>query len=435
MAPIGHPSIQAPRGTLEGDEAHRTELESHPAALESVYSRITHSDFGEAHPTLGKILGGLAQVPSTALDIGLSAAVPRLGMMVPGTTLNRGAKIIGAGNEVAQDETGRQKEAQTELERQQTANLPESQELQRQRLTADLAEKGLRYNQEGKLEPIPEEELTPAQRVALNGDWKPVAGVAGPNGEPMEANDKTGMYRVAPGSGGSSVVSTDKTSGGVKGDLQRKLVEAYNRGDKAAVATYRQQLKDIDPAAESRLSLDFTKFAQGEKDKARQYSRQDVRDHDKAYVQPAEGIEKSFDMMDQAYNEYKAAKAKGQDLPTGAQSMLALSTHLSTTFGNVKGARVTKDMIHEHLGARSISDDALVAFQRLTNGDQLSPAQWEAFHNLIGQSRNLSWQTAVKEAVRKGIPIDFLPKDLQHKSVNGVDYEMGDDGQYHQAEK
>ena len=46
-------------------------------------------------------------------------------------------------------------------------------------------------------------------------------------------------------------------------------------------------------------------------------------------------------------------------------------------------ARDTKDMIQEHLGARSVSDAATVAIQKLTNGDVLSPAQWSAFHDLI----------------------------------------------------
>ena len=98
-----------------------------------------------------------------------------------------------------------------------------------------------------------------------------------------------------------------------------------------------------------------------------------INAHDKAYVQPAEQVEKSYQMMNQAYNEYQGAAAQGKDLPTGAQSMVALSTHLATTFGNVKGSRITKDMIQEHLGARSISDAASVAIQKLTNGDVLSP--------------------------------------------------------------
>ena len=148
-------------------------------------------------------------------------------------------------------------------------------------------------------------------------------------------------------------------------------------------------------------------------------NRAALSEFNKAYVQPAEGVEKSYQMMDQAYKEFEAARAQGKELPTGAQSMLALSTHLATTFGNVKGSRVTRDMIQEHLGARSVPDSALVAVQKLTNGDVLSPAQWTAFHDLIGASRKLSWDTATKEAKRANLPVDFLPADLQPKGGAG----------------
>jgi hypothetical protein len=125
-------------------------------------------------------------------------------------------------------------------------------------------------------------------------------------------------------------------------------------------------------------------------------------------------------MMQHAYDEYQQARAQEQELPTGAQSMLALSSHLATTFGNVKGSGITKDMIAEHLGARSVSDAAQVAVQKLTNGDVLSPAQWDAFHDLISQPRQLSWRTAVKEGQRKGVAIDFLPSDLQGLATGGA---------------
>ena len=39
-----------------------------------------------------------------------------------------------------------------------------------------------------------------------------------------------------------------------------------------------------------------------------------------------------------------------------------------------------------------------------------------AFNESVKQSRDLSWQTAVKEADRKHIPVDFLPPDLQNSS-------------------
>lgn len=133
--------------------------------------------------------------------------------------------------------------------------------------------------------------------------------------------------------------------------------------------------------------------------------QQKTGEFQKSYVDKAMGVEQSFNMMDQAYSEYVAAKAKGQELPTGAQSMLALSTHLATTFGNVKGSRVTKDMIQEHLGARSVSDQALVAIQRLTNGDVLSPEQWKAFHELIGQSRQFTWQNVVERGAEQHLQL------------------------------
>jgi hypothetical protein len=160
-------------------------------------------------------------------------------------------------------------------------------------------------------------------------------------------------------------------------------------------------------------------------------SRQDVRFHDEHYVLPAEAKEQSYEISDHAYREYMQARQKGKELPTGAQSMVELSQHLATTFGSVKGARVTKDMIEQHLGARGVGDKAVVAVNSLINGDKLSSDQWDAYHDLIQSSRNASWGTAVKEAARKGIPINFLPPDLQSKKVNGVLYDMGQDGQYH----
>jgi hypothetical protein len=124
----------------------------------------------------------------------------------------------------------------------------------------------------------------------------------------------------------------------------------------------------------------------------------------------AQDVEKSYDMMQTAYGEYKAAAARGEDLPTGAQSMVALSTHLATTFGNVKGARITKDMIQHHLGARSVSDDGLVAIQKLKDGDVLSLDQWDAFHDLISQSRKFTWDNVVENAHAQGLAADALPK-------------------------
>lgn len=124
-------------------------------------------------------------------------------------------------------------------------------------------------------------------------------------------------------------------------------------------------------------------------------------------------VEKSYQMFEKAYADHK------RGTKTGAEGMVALSTHLNTTFGSVKGARVTKDMIHEHLSARNITDDMLVAVNKLKNGDPLSNKQWDAFHQLISQSRAVSWQQAGDSARNAGIPRTFYPKPakMDHSMV------------------
>ena len=101
------PVVGAPRGTVEGDQARRTDLLSRPAALESVYGDIAHSSFGKAHPLLGKVIGGAAQIPSTLADIALSGVAPRIGAVVPGTSVNRGLTIGAENRQIAQEESER----------------------------------------------------------------------------------------------------------------------------------------------------------------------------------------------------------------------------------------------------------------------------------------------------------------------------------------
>jgi hypothetical protein len=160
---------------------------------------------------------------------------------------------------------------------------------------------------------------------------------------------------------------------------------------------------------------------------------------------------------EQAVHDLKVAQADSQTAkaaldqikadPNSPQNKAALqrirvmAQNAATAAGKLG---LEKDMIEHHLGARSIPDSALVAVQRLTNGDVLSPDQWEAFHKLIGESRKLSWGTAVKEAKRANLPVDFLPQDLQREAGggkggaetqvhNGFEYTKGADGQWHKG--
>lgn len=141
----------------------------------------------------------------------------------------------------------------------------------------------------------------------------------------------------------------------------------------------------------------------------------------KDYIQPAEQAEQSYQLANNAYNDYLTAKKQGKTLPTGAQSMLLLAQHMGTTFGAIKGGpRQTAAMIAQHLGARSVSDDAAVAWNKLVNGDELSPKQWTAFHDLIANARREKWASAVQQVPHYGVdPNDMsLPTDLNDLLTN-----------------
>jgi hypothetical protein len=138
--------------------------------------------------------------------------------------------------------------------------------------------------------------------------------------------------------------------------------------------------------------------------------------HDKN-VTPAMQAERTYRLASNVYNEYKALRKQGKDFPTGAQSVQMLSYHMANTFGNVKGARITKDLIQKHMGARSISDSALVAIQKLTNGEQLSPSQWDAYFSMVGQNRDETWRSVLDDATAMQRPTDYIafPQDLRQR--------------------
>jgi len=374
-------------------------------------------------------LGKLAHVFSTIGNIAGNIVAPNVMARIPGTQLGMQEQ---AGELENQIDTEQQHEAENELRGAQTQE-------------AEARAEELKH---------PQNKYTPLSTDQGEMRFDPKTGEVAPlsfGGQPLRAPDKQappvlhetdqGLMLVDPMTkqvtpltlNGQPLMPSQKTSTNPKAALQQQLIDAQNRGDAPAVKKLTQQLKDIDPMGEQRVAISLGNQAMSERHFNENLNRKDIANHDKAYVQPAETNEKSWQMANQAYQEYLAAKKAGHDLPTGAQSMLMLSQHLQTTFGTVKGARVTKDMIHEHLGARSIGDAAEVAINRLVNGDALSPDQWQAFHQLIHQSRNESWKIATKEAARKHIPIDFLPPDLQTINKNGVQYTMGEDGQYHKA--
>jgi hypothetical protein len=134
-------------------------------------------------------------------------------------------------------------------------------------------------------------------------------------------------------------------------------------------------------------------------------------------VQPAQQVERGYELANQAYADYQAAKAAGKRLPTGAKSMLLLAQHIQNTFGMGKGARQTTHMIEQHLGARGVTDSMTVAFNKFLNGDELSEGQWNDFHELISQSRDAAWKEVIGSGDAIGRPLEkaYIPADMIKK--------------------
>lgn len=102
----------SPLGTLQGDTDHRQQLMNAPPAVSQISHRIQGTDFGQNHPMLGKILGGVAQGAGMLGDT-LANALPGIGREIPGTTLNHNMQLGQANTALTQDETNAGKEAQT----------------------------------------------------------------------------------------------------------------------------------------------------------------------------------------------------------------------------------------------------------------------------------------------------------------------------------
>jgi hypothetical protein len=134
----------------------------------------------------------------------------------------------------------------------------------------------------------------------------------------------------------------------------------------------------------------------------------------------ANATEAGYQMFQQAYENRKDAK-------TGAGSMLALASHMGTTFGTLKGMRQTQDIIHEHQNARGIADKAEVYAKKLTNGEIISDNQWKEFGDLISHARNLAWKNTINEAHSAGIPVtkDMVPADVVPSASQNKHADLG----------
>ena len=160
--------------------AERNRLIAQSPGVDQVYGNITGSQFGQAHPLAGKLLGGAAEVGAKIGDTLLNG-IPGIAREIPGTSVHHTMLLNQANQAVSQDEANALKEAQTANE------------------NADANERNADT----------EAKLNPPAKPAEPEKWKPLLGgngevVTAPNGSIVEVND-TGDVRAQSLPAGTSV--------------------------------------------------------------------------------------------------------------------------------------------------------------------------------------------------------------------------------------
>jgi hypothetical protein len=121
------------------------------------------------------------------------------------------------------------------------------------------------------------------------------------------------------------------------------------------------------------------------------------------YLKPASDIEQNYEKFQEASREY------ANNPETGAAGMVMLAQHLGSTMGSVKGATTGESTQALHANAIGIADRIDRWLDKAATGQPLSASQVKEFGDLIGMTRQISWETAAKRAVEKNMPVNFLP--------------------------
>ena len=122
-------------------------------------------------------------------------------------------------------------------------------------------------------------------------------------------------------------------------ELQRQLLEAEKAGDAPSIQRIQKQLRDLNPQAEQRFNFQVSQAGAREGERGGREDRQMKTEVLKVY-QPSLDSAERMNVMTESYE--KAIKDHDQ------QAMLnLLYNHLGMTMGLQKGARMTRDLIHE----------------------------------------------------------------------------------------
>ena len=100
------PSVSPPiRGTEQGDQLERQRLLSTGPGIEQIHSKIENSQFGQNHPTLGKIAGWGAEIPLHVLEAAGSMFGPTrtAEMLLPGTTAHHALELRNLNSQIGHE--------------------------------------------------------------------------------------------------------------------------------------------------------------------------------------------------------------------------------------------------------------------------------------------------------------------------------------------
>lgn len=127
----------------------------------------------------------------------------------------------------------------------------------------------------------------------------------------------------------------------------------------------------------------------------------------KSYVQPLT----KTDQTNAQFQSILSDVNSGKDL-TGSQSVVALfdAIGISATPMKGQGFRLNKDVIQEHVEARGVDQRVAQKMGQLRSGEIITPQQIKDYANIAVQARESQYNSAIDEARRQGLPVDFLPK-------------------------
>ena len=111
---------QVHQGTLLGDEAEGSRLRDEGSGISQISHKIQNTGFGQAHPFLGKLLGGITEGLAGTGDIALKVGGGGMGQlaeqMIPGTFGHHDLLVHQNARDVAADTQNAQRQAQAAAE-------------------------------------------------------------------------------------------------------------------------------------------------------------------------------------------------------------------------------------------------------------------------------------------------------------------------------